>query len=156
MLAHDLMHDGRINRQPGEMEKLSLQALQPLMRRHQLAAADQAAVQHIILMTDPTQVAGCHLKMAGREFATEELDALVVLVEEADIWVSCLPVLGAQLTRQLSQEWAVHTPGLAQGLLEPGGRLDFLRHAALFTSPAAVDLGMRQVRQAQINTLETT
>ncbi len=154
MLAHDLMHDGRINREPGEMETRSFQTLQPLMRHHRVASADQAAVQHMILMTEVTQVAPCHLKMAGRPFSIHDLDALVVLVQEADIWVSSLPVLGEQITQQLSQEWWVQAPESAQALLQPAGRLGFLRSAALFTSPAARALGMPEIRQSQINALE--
>ena len=154
MLAHDLMHDGRINHQPGDMETLSFQAMQPLMRHHRIASADQAAVQRMILMTDATQVTRCHQKMAGRQFSIHDLDALVVLVQEADIWVSSLPVLGAQLTQQLSHEWRAHAPERAEALLQPAGRLGFLRHAALFTSPAALALGMPEIRQSQINALE--
>lgn len=154
MLAHDLMHDGRINRRPGEMETLSWRALLPLLKRHGVAAPDQAALRHLILMTDPTQVAACHAKMALREFSIHQLDALVVLMEEADILVSSLPELGRQLTVQLSREWASCAPERAQALLQPQGRLGFLRHAALFSSPAAVQLGLPQIRQAQIDALE--
>ncbi len=155
MLAHDLMHDGRINCQPMAMETRSFQALQPLMGHHQMAEADQVAVEHIILMTDPTLVAQCHQNMAGRQFSIHELDALVVLVQEADIWVSSLPMLGAQLTQQMSQEWLAHAPERAQALIQPAGRLGFLRHASLFSSPAARELGIHRIRQAQIDALET-
>ncbi len=153
MLAHDLLHDGTINRFPAELESRSVQALEPLMQRHGLHAQDQQIVKHLILKTDPVCVRQAHEQIADRVFSVDDQDCLAVLVEEADILASTLSVTGLELTRQLSQEWESSNPAMSPVLLTPEGRLRFLQFGALFSSPASRWLEIPRFRQAEIDSL---
>lgn len=154
MLGHDYLHDGSINRSPGELELRSADALVPVMQRHGLAAADRALVRELILRTDPSGVAASHQKLVGRRFATTDPDCLAVLVQEADILASSLPVPGLELTRSLAEEWERVDPPRARQVLTDAGRLGFLRFAALFSSPASERLGLNRLRQEQLAALD--
>lgn len=153
MLAHDLLHDGSVNQYPAQLESRSAQALQPLMQRHGMSAADQQVVQHLILKTDPPCVRQAHAQVADRPFVVEDVDCLAVLVEEADILASTLAVTAMDLTRSLSKEWERSNPSMAPVLLTRLGRLRFLEFGALFSSPASRWMGIQQARQSEIDSL---
>jgi hypothetical protein len=76
---------------------------------------------------------------------------LAVLVQEADILASTLPKTQQALTQALSREWAPTQPMAAERLLLPQNRLLFLEHAALFSSPAALMLGLDKVKGRQMS-----
>ena len=120
------------------------------MQAAQLDQADQDAVSHIILMTDPLCVKASHRSVADQPFDLRELGWQTVLVQEADILASTLPGTQEGLTRSLSQEWAPTNPEAAAHLLKTQSRAMFLEHAALFSSPAARWLGLDHVKQAQL------
>jgi hypothetical protein len=139
MAGHDFLHPGGRNAHPGQLENLSIQAL----------------IRACILATDPECVPAQHRAAASRRFDLTDPVWQSVLAQEADIMASALSQTQGDLTQALSREWALSTPaGVAQALLTAQGRLGFLQHAALFTSPAAHHLGMAQVRAAQIQTLQ--
>jgi hypothetical protein len=150
MLAHDLFHPGLQNQTPGEIEQLALHGLQPHLDTFGVHAQDQADITYIILHTDPALTAQVHLDCQGKVFDLADTRCLCLLAVEADILVSALPDLGPQLTQFLAQEWAPHYPQAAQNLLLPKARAGFLKHQALFSSPASVRLGMPALVQAQL------
>lgn len=156
MLGHDYLHDGTVNKTPGELEWRSVRKLQPLLASHGVAAEDADIIKNLILQTDPTGVAASHQKIAGRAFSIADLDCLTVLVQEADILASSLPGVGEALTKQLAQEWALFDVPRAEQVLTAKGRLGFLRFGALFSSPASERLGLGQMRAAQIASLEAS
>ena len=153
MLAHDLLHDGGVNQFEAQLESRSVQALTPLMQHHGLPGSDQAVVRHLILKTDAQAVPATHKQIAGRPFDLDDLECLTVLVQEADIMASTLPSTGPSLTHHLAEEWTRSNPSQARQLLTPAGRLRFLEHAALFSSPASQLLGAQTARQAQMDAL---
>lgn len=156
MLAHDLLHDGAVNRFPAELESRSVQALDPLMQQHGVHEQDRQIVKHLILKTDPLCVRQAHEQIADRPFRLDDQDCLAVLVEEADILASTLSVTGIELTQQLSREWASSNPTMSPVLLTPQGRLRFLQFGALFSSPASQWLGIPLFRQAEIDALQSS
>jgi hypothetical protein len=58
------------------------------------------------------------------------------------------------LSQSLSIEWSAHKPKAAQELLLPQNRLMFLDHAALFSSPAADQLGLDAVKLQEVKRIE--
>lgn len=153
MAGHDYMHPGGNNAYPAQLETLSIQALEPLLQVSGVARQDREDFCACILSTDPKGVKSLHEAMAGRDFDLQELDWKCVLAQEADIMASTLPRTQEALTQALSIEWADSQPEEAAKLLRPGSRLGFLQHAALFTSPAANDLGLNQVKSEQVDAL---
>lgn len=155
MSGHDFMHPGGRNAFSGQLENLSVQALEPLISASGVSAEDQAQLVACILATDPECVKAQHQKALGQRFDLQDPVWKSVLAQESDIMASTLPQTQQALTEALSREWMPSTPkGVAQGLLQPKGRLGFLEHAALFTSPAAHLLGMNAVRSRQIKSLQ--
>ena len=150
MLAHDLFHPGLQNRTQGEIEHIAVSALQPRLDFFGVSTEDQADIVDIILHTDPTLTAAVHQNCQGRVFDLADTRFLCLLAVEADILASALPDLGPKLTQFLAQEWAPHYPQAAQNLLLPSARAGFLKHLALFSSPASKQLGMPALVQAQI------
>ena len=153
MAAHDLLHDGSINRFEAELESRSADHLQPLLAELEISPRDARRVRTLILATDPAHVPGVHARVRGRRFRVQDDDCLAVLLVEADILASTLADTGVSLTAQLALEWDRVAPERAQALRQPLGRLGFLERAALFSSPASALLGLPAVRQAQIDAL---
>lgn len=155
MAGHDFLHPGGRNTYPGQLENLSVNALAPVLAASKVSAVDGAQMRACILATDPECVPAQHRAAASLRFDLADPIWQSVLAQEADIMASALPLTQADLTQALSREWAPSTPaGVAQALLTAQGRLGFLQHAALFTSPAAHHLGMAQVRARQIRALQ--
>jgi len=150
MLAHDLFHPGLQNQAQGEIEHIAVSALQPHLDFFGVSTEDQTDIVGIILHTDPTLTAAVHQDCQGKVFDLADTRCLCLLAVEADILASALPDLGPKLTQFLAQEWAPHYPQAAQNLLLPNARAGFLKHQALFSSPASVRLGMPALVQAQI------
>jgi len=150
MLSHDLLHDGSINRQESQIEARSVAYLKPLMQQHQVDLADQHIIQMIILLTDATLVKAGHEKIKNKPFFIEDMDCLTVLIQEADILASAMPEVGPLLTKQLASEWAKINHHGMSALTTASGRIEFLRHGALFSSPASQLLGINAVKSAQL------
>ena len=153
MLGHDFLHDGSVNTRPAELESRSVDCLRPWLQRNGVAEADQALMAQLILATDPAVVGACHDRVEDRTFSTRDPDCLVVLVQEADIMASTMPVIGPALTRQLATEWERLGPEQAGALLSASGRLKFLTESARFSSPASQQLGMNAIKSDEIRQL---
>lgn len=154
MVSHDFMHNGRVNAFRSEIETLTVQALLPHMSRHRVHEEDQALISSLILKTDPAFVAESHQAIQGLPFDIADPRCMLVLIQESDILASTLPATGGGLTKQLSREWSTVAPKLSQSLLPPEGRLMFLKHAALFSSPASLRLGVQAIIDQQIEALQ--
>lgn len=156
MAGHDFRHPGGSNAFPGQFENLAVEALRPLMREARLHADDQATVEQCILLTDPLCVKTSHQTVVDVPFSLADIRWMTVLVQEADILASALPQTQQSLTQGLSQEWAPHNPQAAANLLLPSSRIGFLEHAALFSSPAAMALGLDVIKARQITSSKKT
>lgn len=155
MAGHDFLHPGGSNSTPSEFEARAVADLQPLMDLAGLDPEDRAVLSHCILATDPTRVKTFHLEVRSRTFDLGHRDCLAVLVQEADILASTLPKTQESLTQALSREWAPTQPMAAERLLLPQNRLLFLEHAALFSSPAAMLLGLDKVKGRQMTAIKS-
>jgi len=156
MLAHDFEHDGRVNRAPMEMEKLSADAALRLLQGRGLDDQDLAILARIIRHTDPAMVPANHREVLGRGFSLDDPHWLQVLANEADILASSLPQFGPSLAEALAQEWRDAHPAMAEGVVSDRGRLYFLEQVALFSSPASHALGLASVRQQQIDAIRAS
>jgi hypothetical protein len=154
VVSHDFLHNGQINQFRSEIETLSVQALTPYMKQHKVHKDDQALIGSMILKTDPAFVAESHQSIAGLPFDVSDPRCLLVLIQECDILASSLPATGVSLTQQLSDEWAKVAPDRSQSLLTSKGRLFFLKHMALFSSPSSRLLGIQATIDQQIAQLE--
>lgn len=153
MLGHDFLHSGQVNRFAGELEARAVAQLQPILKRHGVAADDIETIGHCILKTDPSGVRQSHELISGRPFVPTDRDCLVVLVTEADILASTLPVTAQRQTERLAHEWSLLNLPAAKTLLQPASRVYFLEKAALFSSPAAGLLGINGFKQAELQQL---
>lgn len=156
MAGHDFLHPGGSNSRPAEFESQAVEDLQPLAQASGLHAQDLKTLSHCILATDPLRVKAFHQQVKHQAFDLHEPDCLAVLVQEADILASTLPQTQQGLTEALSREWAPTQPDAAGKLLQPQNRLLFLEHAALFTSPAALVLGIDKVKARQMNHIKNS
>ena len=154
MVGHDFRHPGGSNVQPGEFEARAVEDLQPLMADAGLSLAERQAVANCIMATDPVRVKGMHLQVRTQPFDLRHTDCLIVLLQEADIMGSTLPQTAPRLSQSLSTEWSAHNPKAAEALLFPQNRLLFLLHGALFSSPAAGQLGLEAVKLEEVKRIE--
>jgi hypothetical protein len=154
MVGHDFLHPGGSNAQSGEFEARAVQDLQPWMAAAGLTPAERHTLEHIIMATDPARVKGFHLRVRSQPFDLRQPNCLAVLVQEADILASTLPQTSAGLTRSLAKEWAPQQSEAANQLLKPQNRLLFLEHAALFSSPGALALGIDAIKRQQVKRIE--
>ena len=154
MAGHDFLHPGGTNTRPGEFEACAVQDLQPVMTAAGLTLVERQTLKHCIMATDPTRVKGIHLQVRTRPYDLRQTDCLTVLVLEADIMASTLPHTESSLTQSLAIEWSPQQPEAAEKLLLPESRLLFLEHAALFSSPAAILLGLNAVKLRQVKRIK--
>lgn len=152
--GHDFLHPGGANVLPCEFEARAVQDLQPWMAAAGLSDLERQTLAHCILATEPTLVKGFHQKARAQPFDLASPDCMAVLVQEADIMASTLPQTSPGLTQALADEWKPNLPEAAAKLLLPQNRLLFLEHAALFSSPAALGLGLEAVKRRQVKHLE--
>lgn len=154
MAGHDFLHPGGSNTHPSEFEARAVRDLQPLMAAAGLTLAERRTLAFCIMATDPKRVKGIHLQVRTRRYDLLETVCLAVLALEADIMASMLPQTASGLTQSLAIEWAPQQPEAAEKLLLPKSRLLFLEHAALFSSPAAIRLGLNAVKLRQVRRIE--
>lgn len=152
MAGHDFLHPGGSNARPAEFETRAVEDLQPLMQTAGLLTQDRETLAHCILASDPLRVKACHaqIRSQAQPFDLGRADCMAVLVQEADILASTLPQTQQGLTQALSDEWVPTRPDEALALLRPQNRLLFLEHAALFSSPAALAMGLDRVKVRQM------
>jgi hypothetical protein len=154
MVGHDFLHPGGTNGQPGEFEARAVEDLQPLMADAGLSLAERQTVAQAIMATDPVRVKGMHLQVRTQPYDLRQTDCLIVLLQEADITGSTLPQTAPRLSQSLSTEWSAHNPKAAEALLFPQNRMLFLVHGALFSSPAAGQLGLDAVKLEEVKRIE--
>ena len=155
MLAHDFGHPGKVNQFPGEIEQQSFCDVQPLLQAAGVPTQMIHLIAELILMTDPARVRPHHEAMQGRAFDLDDAGCMAILLQECDILASAMPDIGRGLTHQLASEWSPFSPAMAESLLRVRSRIHFLRHQALFSSPASQKLGLSDMTAAEIRQLES-
>ena len=154
--AHDLGHPGLINSTPYEIEQQSLDLLASLFMS---TGADPILAKEIldsiepwILATDHAQYSALLERVSKSEL--KHVDCLAMLLVEADLASSVLPVRGRLLTDRLSDEWAQPYPEKSIALRNQVGYLSFLS-SLQFVSPHSVQAGIPSILHNSLSQLRT-
>jgi hypothetical protein len=137
MVAHDLLHDGKVYGERGLLERRSAEAAAEIATRCGMDAAGVAEMRRIILATTWPWEDG------------EAPDLACRLAREADLFGSSLPTLGPRLGRMLALELAAAGQPSPEDVASHAARLALLRMQPPPTPPAQL-LGLDAVRAAQI------
>ncbi len=152
-IAHDLGHDGTVNKHPFELEKRSVKLVQNFLEKIPLAAHEWqeiiSVIEPIILATDPKYLPTLINKLnTGNNL--DRSDYLSIILVEADLLASVLPTKGKILGERLSDEWRLTNPEAALAVKTNRGRLAFLENIRFF-SPHSQALGMENIRKISIS-----
>jgi hypothetical protein len=156
-VAHDFGHDGSINKVPFELEKSSIEKTRIFLRQNS-SAPDlikdlEAKIEPIILATDPSFLSTLLAKFTEPTANPTRIDCMSMLMVEADLLASVLPVRGKALGKLLGQEWESSNPKAAASVASDQGRLKFLEYIR-FISPHAIMLQMEDIRNQSIEELK--
>ncbi len=152
--AHDLGHPGLINSVPFEIEQQSLDLLEALLLG---AGNDPTKIQEVLETIKPWILATDHgqytalLQRLSLNTPKHE-DCLAMLLVEADLASSVLPIRGKLLTDRLCEEWAVPYPEKSIALQKQVGYLNFLT-SLRFLSPHSVCAGITTILDNSISQL---
>lgn len=153
-IAHDFYHPGLINQTPFEIEMKSVALLEAFLFKSKLNNILIESIIHRInpwiLATDP-QAYGSLLSKITRDKASHE-DCLAMLLIEADLFASILPIKGQMLGVRLAEEWKSANPAKAIAVISKQGRVTFLE-SLRFVSPHSQVLGAEQIRLSSIRAL---
>ena len=150
-IAHDLMHPGQVNRHESEIEKQSVNFLQPILSFHAVPNEWQKVIEIAIIRSDFATVHFNHANVVGQTFDWD-LKWLCVLLNEADVMASASSKYGLELGESLAQEWRlIDFPGHSS-VASLEGRKNFLKHL-IFSSPASLVLGLRERIADEINSM---
>lgn len=156
-VAHDFGHDGSTNEVPFELEKSSIEKTCTFLSQNS-SAPDlikklETKVESIILATDPSFLSTLLAKFTGPTANPTRIDCMSMLMVEADLLASVLPMHGKILGKLLGQEWESSNPKAAASVASDRGRLKFLEYVR-FISPHAIMLKMEDIRNQSIEELK--
>jgi hypothetical protein len=153
-LGHDFMHPGRKNNFEGEIEEFSAEKIKSIMRDHSIATADIDLVYQIILATEVSEVHKNHdLLTAENTQAIIFVDRAKIILSEADIFPSLLPLHGLHLGLNLMHELNLIKVKNCFSISNLKFRLSFLKSVRL-SSPYSKTLKLREKIERQILWLE--
>jgi hypothetical protein len=157
-VAHDFGHDGSINQTPFQLEKCSIEKTRDFLsegfHESDFVAALGDKMEPIILATDPSFLSSLLAKFTEPSAKPTKTDCMSMLLVEADLLASVLPMRGRMLGKLLGQEWESINPKAAAAVASDQGRLKFLEYIR-FLSPHAIMLTMEDIRQYSIEQLKT-
>ena len=154
--AHDLGHPGLMNSTPYEIEQQSLDLLDALLKR---IGADSVLTKEILESVEPWILATDHAQYGAllekvNQLELKHVDCLAMLLVEADLASSVLPVRGKLLTDRLSDEWAKPYPEKSIALRNQVGYLSFLA-SLKFVSPHSAHAGISTILNQSLSQLRT-
>lgn len=154
--AHDLGHPGLMNNTPYELEQQSLDLLGALLMSTGvdpvLAKEILDSIEPWVLATDHAQYSALLERVSKSEL--NHVDCLAMLLVEADLASSVLPVRGKLLTDRLSDEWAKPYPEKSIALRNQVGYLSFLT-SLQFVSPHSAHAGISTILNHSLSQLRT-
>ena len=154
-IGHDCGHDGMINTSPFELEKRSISQIKHWLSTTNYPPTEMNGlmnyVEPIILATDPKNFQTLLSKKIDQN---HRMDLMALLMVEADLMASILPVRGAFLSRNLAKEWNQNYPDMAKFVNSTEGRISFLERVQ-FTSPHSQALNISAIQKAHIHQLKT-
>jgi hypothetical protein len=153
-IGHDLGHNGSINTSPFELEKKSISQIHHWLETTNYPPTEinglMNYVEPIILATDPKYFQ----TLLTKKIDQNRTDLMALLMVEADLMASILPVRGAMLSRNLAMEWKQNYPAMAKLVNSIEGRIGFLERIQ-FTSPHSQVLNVRAIQQTHIHQLKS-
>jgi len=154
-IGHDLGHNGSINTSPFELEKKSISQIHHWLNTTNYPPTEinglMNYVEPIILATDPKYFQTLLTKKTDQNHGT---NLMALLLVEADLMASILPVRGAVLSSNLAMEWNQNYPDMAKIVNSIEGRLGFLERVR-FTSPHSQILNISSIQQTHIRQLKS-
>ena len=154
-IGHDCGHNGTINTSPFELEKKSISQVHHWLNTTNYPPTEINAlmnyVEPIILATDPKNFQTLLTKKIDQNHRT---DLMALLMVEADLMASILPVRGALLSRNLAMEWNQNYPDMAKLVNSIEGRISFLERVQ-FTSPHSQVLNISAIQKTHIHQLKS-
>ena len=154
-IGHDCGHNGTINTSPFELEKKSISQVHHWLNTTNYPPTEINAlmnyVEPIILATDPKNFQTLLTKKIDQNHRT---DLMALLMVEADLMASILPVRGALLSRNLAMEWNQNYPDMAKLVNSIEGRIGFLERVQ-FTSPHSQVLNISAIQKTHISQLKS-
>ena len=154
-IGHDCGHNGTINTSPFELEKKSISQIHHWLNTTNYPPTEINAlmnyVEPIILATDPKNFQTLLTKKIDQNHRT---DLMALLMVEADLMASILPVRGALLSRNLAMEWNQNYPDMAKLVNSIEGRIGFLERVQ-FTSPHSQILNISAIQKTHIHQLKS-
>ena len=155
-IGHDCGHNGTINTSPFELEKKSISQVHHWLNTTNYPPTEINAlmnyVEPIILATDPKNFQTLLTKKIDQNHRT---DLMALLMVEADLMASILPVRGALLSRNLAMEWNQNYPDMAKLVNSIEGRIGFLERVQ-FTSPHSQVLNISAIQKTHIHQLKSS
>jgi hypothetical protein len=153
-IGHDFGHDGTINTSPFELEKKSISHIKHWLETTNYPPREMNGllnyVEPIILATDPKNFQ----TLLTKKIDQNRTDLMALLMVEADLMASILPVRGAMLSRNLAMEWKQNYPAMAKLVNSIEGRIGFLERIQ-FTSPHSQVLNISTIQQTHIHQLKS-
>ena len=145
-----------MNNTPYELEQQSLDLLGALLMSTgvDLVLAKQIldSIEPWVLATDHAQYSALLERVSKSEL--KHVDCLAMLLVEADLASSVLPVRGKLLTDRLSDEWARPYPEKSIALRNQVGYLSFL-NSLKFISPHSSHAGISTILNHSLSQLRT-
>lgn len=154
-IGHDCGHNGTINTSPFELEKKSISQIHHWLNTTNYPPTEinelMNYVEPIVLATDPKNFQTLLTKKIDQNHRT---DLMALLMVEADLMASILPVRGALLSRNLAMEWNQNYPDMAKLVNSIEGRIGFLERVQ-FTSPHSQVLNISAIQKTHIHQLKS-
>lgn len=157
-IAHDFGHNGSTNKSPSELEKFSIEKTRIFLSQTasnltEIKELLAKKIEPIILATDLSTLSFLLAKFTGPTANPTRVDCMSMLMVEADLLASVLPMRGKLLGNLLGQEWESSNPKAAATVVSDQGRLKFLEYIR-FISPHAIMLKIEDIRNQSIEQLK--
>ena len=153
-IGHDFGHDGTINTNPFELEKRSISHIKHWLSTTNYPLTEMNGllgyVEPVVLATDPKNFQ----TLLTKKINQNRTDLMALLMVEADLMASVLPVRGALLSHNLAVEWKQNYPDMAKSVNSIEGRISFLERIQ-FTSPHSHVLNISTIQQTHIHQLKS-
>ena len=153
-IGHDFGHDGTINTSPFELEKRSISHIKHWLSTTNYPLTEMNGllgyVEPVVLATDPKNFQ----TLLTKKINQNRTDLMALLMVEADLMASVLPVRGALLSRNLAMEWKQNYPDMAKLVNSIEGRIGFLERVQ-FTSPHSQVLNISAIQKTHIHQLKS-
>ena len=149
-MAHDVGHRGRPNHTPFEQELIAIDHLERFLdsRSFENKSTCIEITKHIILATEPRDRSSLITRIQSSLVLSSQ-DKLRMLMVEADLLASVLPIKGVELGIKLSNEIKSQDEVLANLIKSSAGRLGFLNTVAFLSAQSHL-LGLDQILKTAI------